>query len=494
MSNSDQVKELEEQFKKLKESTSAEDWKDPEHLKSVARSLEDTNLALSVRVLQRVKHLRKLEQNRLVKKIKRQSKMLDDDDLIRKDISTARKKAQKRAARNEASQTKGDSASGGEASEDELVSLAADKDSKKKLQTFLKKPIIIFVVFPLALFAFYQIVWASPRYESQSKIIVKQPDSAATLDAGMAILSGLGVKPTGTDAKLVEEYIYSSDMLDYLQRKLSLKEHYSSAGADFFSKLDEDASKESFLAYYKSHVTVEIDDNSEVITLYVQGFTPEFAQNLNKAIVDRAEWFINEISRNLANEQLKFVKEEHKVVEERLKKTQLELIDFQRQHQLLDPEAEGAAFQKIAYTIEGKIAEKESELKALQNVMSDDSALVKSVKNQINALEEQLEQERERLSSSANGTSVSEVLARFSDFKIDLELALKAYSSSQLSLEKSRIESYRQIKYLVVVEAPTLAEDNRYPNIIYNLSLCAVVLLMLFGIGAILYSTANELT
>lgn len=357
-----------------------------------------------------------------------------------------------------------------------------------------KKPFFMIVLLPWLVFFIYQTIIASPRYVSESQIIVEQPDSMATMDTGMALLSGLGVKPTGTDAELVKAFIYSADLINYLDEQLDLKKHYSSSDADYISRLSRDSSKESFYAYFENHVEVNVDQKSQVISVKSQGFTPEFAQALNKLIVERAEWYINQIGNKLAKEQLKFIQNEHALVEERIRSTKKQLLEFQNKYGLLDPEAEGMAIQKIAYSIESLIAQRQAELKALKGVMSDTAPQVTSIVNEINALEEQLKSERSRLTDSESGQSVSEILSKFVDFKVDMELALKAYASSQISLEKSRVEAYRQIKYLVVVESPTLAEEKTYPKVLYNLALLAVVLLMLFGIGKIIYSTIHEIS
>jgi capsular polysaccharide transport system permease protein len=74
-----------------------------------------------------------------------------------------------------------------------------------------------------------------------------------------------------------------------------------------------------------------------------------------------------------------------------------------------------------------------------------------------------------------------------------MELALKAYTSSQVSLEKSRIEAYRQLKYLVTIESPTKPQEAKYPEIIYNISLFLAINLMIFGIGRIVIATVSEL-
>ncbi len=96
-------------------------------------------------------------------------------------------------------------------------------------------------------------------------------------------------------------------------------------------------------------------------------------------------------------------------------------------------------------------------------------------------------------SQTESGIALSEVLAQYSDLKIELELALKGYTASEVSLDKARIEAYRQLKYLVVVESATLPEDHQYPDALYNILLFLVIQVMFIGIVKIILATVNEL-
>lgn len=493
MSQRKSSKRIENEFFELKESMSAEQWKDPEYLANISQEFEETNPELHLRVLQRIKSLNKVKLKKLNHKIKQKSQSIDASNKV--DAEQERKsEVDDKPIVSETSKDKED---------DKLQEVSREISSSdhkleeeglsQKMINAIKRPMILVVVIPWLLFAIYQIVIATPRYESQAKVIVKQPDAMATMDTGMAVLSGLGMTPTNSDTQLVVEYIRSVDMLKFIDSEIQLKQHYESRTADIFSRLDKDSSQESFLRYYNDHINVEVDEKAQVITILVQGFTPEYTHKLNDLIVKRAEWFINEVNRNLASEQLKFIKEEHQLIENRLATAKKELLEYQNKYSLLDPEAESAAIQKIAYSIEAKVAEKKAELNILNEVLSEKSPQVVALKNQIRALEEQLIEERERLSSSDGELSVSQVLSRFSDYKINVELALQAYTSSLISLEKARVESYRQIKFLVTVEKPTIPQDSSYPKVFYNLSLFAVVLLMLYGIGAIIRATIKEL-
>lgn len=363
-----------------------------------------------------------------------------------------------------------------------------------RIHTLKHSSLMWFVILPSLLFALYQVFIATERFESQAQVIVQQPDAMATMDASMALLSGMGVPIGSSDTELVKAYIYSTDMVQYLNQELDLRGHYSQNFIDYFSAIHEDDTRDELLAYYQERVKVIINEKSGVISIYSQGFDSEYAQRLTNKIVKRAEWFINSIGHQLANAQLSFVQGEHATIEKKLAQAQTNLLNFQQKYNLLDPTAEGVAMQQITYTLEGQIAVKQTELKTIQTIMSAKAPQVLALQNELNALKEQLKSERNKLAQTGKGEiSVSEVLAQFTDYKVKMELAIQAYTSSQISLEKSRIEAYRQIKYLIVVEKATLSEESKYPDVFYNISLFVLLFSLVFGIGKIVISTIQEL-
>ena len=360
----------------------------------------------------------------------------------------------------------------------------------------------VLVVAPVILFALYLVLFASPRYESQAQLVIKQPDGMATMEPSLALLSGLGGSANSVDTDLVKAYIWSNDMLTYLDQQIDYSTHFQTQSYDMFSNLSDGATREDKLAFLQAHISVDIDPASSIITVTSQGFEAEYARLVTQTITDRAEYFINKIGHDLAKAQLEFIKTEHELVEQKLQSAQSKLLAFQREYNLLDPEAEGVALQQITFQIEGQIAAKTAEVNALRSSMSDSAPMVRSALDELKSLKDQLASERSRLTRTlgnndndeqAASLGVNAILTKFSDFKIDLEFALQAYSSSKISLEKSRIQAYRQLKYLVVIEAPTLPEEAKYPRVFYNVSLLLVILLVIFTIGKMIIATADEL-
>ncbi|WP_417670514.1 lipopolysaccharide biosynthesis protein [Pseudoalteromonas tetraodonis] len=471
------VEKIEQRFTELGLKTDKAIWDNGEELIGLAQQVEQNDVYLARRVMQRARNLN------------------PKNEKINKELARLTNKVNSKAK-----QTQTSTSTEQNVKPNIKQSAIAKLNNKRGLHLLTKQWFVLLVV-PFVLFAFYQLALAAPRYESRAQLIIQQPDGMSTMDPSMALLSGLGVGGSSTaDSEIAKAYIHSQDMLNYLQQHSNLKAHYQQHG-DIFTGLSSDASSEDLLNYYIDHTTIEIDEDSGVLKILAQGFTPEFANNLTKIIVSRAEWYINSIGHQLAEAQLQFIRLEHAKVEQRLRDAQKNILAFQQKNNLLDPEAEGLALQQITYGLEGQIATKSAQLKGLRSTMTDRAPQVVMLEAELNALKTQLELERERLSqqgseptnTTTNNRAVSQVLAQFSDLKIELELALKGYTASEVSLDKARIEAYRQLKYLVVVETATLPQDNKYPNSLYNILLFAVLQLMLFGIGKIILATVKEL-
>ncbi|MCK8132651.1 lipopolysaccharide biosynthesis protein [Pseudoalteromonas sp. 2CM28B] len=485
------VDKIEQRFQDIGLKTDKAIWDDGEELIGLAKQVEPNDIYLARRIMQRARNLK------------------PQSEQINKELERLSTKIAGKAKQTQTSSSTEKNVAGNLNKNKHILkahSFYAELSKKPRFKTYTQ-PWFLLLILPFVLFAFYQLVWAAPRYESRAQLIIQQPDGMATMDPSMAILSGLGVSSSSTaDTEIAKAYIHSEDMLNYLQAHSNIKQHYYEGG-DIFSRLSANASIEDLLKYYQDHTTIEIDENSGVIKILVQGFTPEFAKQLTQTIVNRAEWYINSIGHQLADAQLKFIKTEHTKVEQRLRNAQSKILAFQQKNNLLDPEAEGAALQQITYGLESEIATKSAQLKGLRSTMTEKAPQVVMLEAELSALKIQLELERERLSQqqgtgsnsatakpvNTNDTAVSEVLAQFSDLKIELELAIKGYTASEVSLDKARIEAYRQLKYLIVVEAPTLPQDNQYPKTLYNILLFAVLQLMLFGIGKIILATVKEL-
>jgi capsular polysaccharide transport system permease protein len=368
-----------------------------------------------------------------------------------------------------------------------LTRTVKTKPAKKSL---LHKSWLWCVVMPFIICCGYFGLIASDRYVGEAKVIVKQADNNSTADFGIALL-GTAMSSGKQDAQLVRQFILSLDMLHYLNKSLSVRDHYQSRDVDHLSRLWEWQSQEDFLAYYRKHITVTYDELSGVLAIRAQAFTPEFAQKIVKAVLQQSEQYINQIGHDLASEQVNFVQKELDRATQHLRKSKQQILEFQGEYQLFSPEQESGAKLTMVNELEAQLTRHKAELNNLRSYMNDSAADIVALKAKIGSLENQLLIERAKLVGDKNN-NFSDVNAKHADLLLDLGFATDLYKASLMSLEQARIEAYRKLKYLVVVDSPSLAEEAEFPKRLYNLVSILVVLSLLYGAMKITWATVKE--
>ncbi len=330
---------------------------------------------------------------------------------------------------------------------------------------------------------------ASDRYVSRADIVVKQSDQIKMLPDALSML-GLGGS-NHEDVLLIQDYLKSADLLDKLDKELDLKAHYQSHKVDFFSRLPNDVSREQFLKYYREHLSLHLDDLSGVLTIELQAFDPAYGQQVVTQMLKESEGFINRLGHQVALEQLSFVEKEVDRSYQRLQREKAKVLEFQNTHHLISPESTSTARMGVVSQIEAQLAQQQAQLKQLQSYMKESAPSVISVQARVDALTEQLAQEKAKL-TGVDKDAMNEVTASYMDVETQATLAADLYKTGLISLEQARIEAYRKLKHLLVISKPTLAEEAEYPRRLYNLVTIAVLLCLLYGLIVMGLATLRE--
>src|SRR5439155_3238617 len=106
---------------------------------------------------------------------------------------------------------------------------------------------------------------------------------------------------------------------------------------------------------------------------------------------------------------------------------------------------------------------------------------LQQMKSDIDSLKSQISVEKDRLSGTSTA-SVSELDALYSDLQLGLELATTVYTSNLSQLEQARIEAARHVKFLVTVDAPSIADRAQYPERLLNIVLGSLIILAVYFI------------
>jgi capsular polysaccharide transport system permease protein len=367
--------------------------------------------------------------------------------------------------------------------------LVDSKASKALYMAWAKLGAFILVLVASLFVILYYSVMASPRYVSQVQFVVKQASSGDIALAGLASFGA--TTPSMRDSLILKEYIGSREMAQALNKKLALKAHYESEQWDWFSRLHKNSSSEELIEYFQDHVVVKHDELSEILSVEVQSYQPEYSLKMAQILMESSDEFINKLGESMANQQLEYAQKDVDRAFKVLNEQQNKLLDFQNKHELYSPEQKGSALLSVITELETQIITLETEIKSLKAYLHNDNAEIVAKQYQVNALNEQLIEEKARLTSS-DSQSLNQINASFQELKLNSELSVELYKSALASLEVVRAEAYKKLKYLLVVERPYLAQEAKYPKRLYSIATWFVVLLLIYGIGRLVFSIIKE--
>jgi len=342
---------------------------------------------------------------------------------------------------------------------------------------FKKYPHWLLCAVAIVIVTFYWWLWASDRYVSHANVVLESPQVAAPDIDFSSLLSGNGSNNTA-DMLLLRDYLRSTDMLKILVDKADFRNHYANNG-DVFSRLgDENAPMEELHDYYLKRVSVELDDYSGVLRIDVEAFSSEEAHKIAQLLLSEGERHMNEMGQRLAEEQVKFLEQQVNQLERRFEQTRNALLDYQNENGLVSPTGTVESLNSVVSSLEGQLAILKARKNALSSYQSARSAEMVRVNSEIQALNEQIDQERNRLATQS-GNALNAVSSEYQTLQLRAQFAQESYSGALAALENTRIEAARKLKQVSVLQSPTVPEYPEQPERLYNVIVFIVISLFL---------------
>ncbi|WP_414826125.1 capsule biosynthesis protein [Yersinia massiliensis] len=347
------------------------------------------------------------------------------------------------------------------------------------------------ILIPMTLLTLYLLLFSQPRYLSESKVAIKQSNDVSGSNLNVGLLLGAGNPSSAEDALYLKEYINSPDMLGVLDKQLNFRQAFGQSGWDFFYHLPSNATREQFLNYYRDRISVAYDDKTGLLTIGTQGFSAEFAQQFNQAILKESERFINEISHHIAREQLQFAENEMQAARERLNSSKAELLSYQNSNNVLDPEAQALAATNLVNTLVSQRIQMEAELRNLMTYLREDAPQVISAKNALKSLSTQIDNEKSKI-TAPDGHKLNRMAVDFEEIKAKVLFDTDIYKLTLTSIEKTRVDAARKLKMLSIISSPQLPQEAKFPNRLYLLISWLLVCGLLFGTVKLLLAVIDD--
>ncbi len=338
---------------------------------------------------------------------------------------------------------------------------------------FASYPHWVLALAVIAAGAAYWFGYAHDRYVSRATIVLESPQVSAP---EVNISSILGGSSGSKDLLLLREYLLSVDMLKRALADLDFREHYSSNG-DAIARLGNPQGPiEDLHDYYRQRVHVEMDEHAGVLNIEVEAFEPAFAQRFTELLLEAGEEHMNGMGQRLAEEQLTFLEDQVEQQRDRLDQAREALLQYQNEHGLVAPTKTVESLNQVVGTLEGELARLKAKRRALSSYQSAQSSEMVRVRNEIQALEEQIAKERNRL-AQAKGSALNEVAAGYESLQLQVDFAKQTYSEALSNLEQTRMQAARKLKQVSVLQSPVLPEYPTRPRASYNTSVLAIITL-----------------
>jgi len=317
------------------------------------------------------------------------------------------------------------------------------------------------LLIPIALSSIYFYFIARDRYVTRSDFVIRKAEDNETSmpGSGLATLLGRGNQLSLEDARFLKTYLQSPQVLSDLDRTYDLDKDYAQQGLDQFAGVKPGLSKEKRLQFFKKQVAVSLDELSGAIVLRTVGLYPQASLNLNRFMLAKSEQFVNRLNQDISQKQLGFAESELVRARNNLNQAKNKLLIYQDSNTVIDPKGEAELASQTISKLQEKLVELRVQLATLKLQYKDPAEPeVAVIADQVRELEQQIEKERRSLVSS-KGRNLSRKTADIVRLESEVSFATDSYKLALTSVEKARIESKRQQKFMALLSAPQLPED-----------------------------------
>lgn len=193
----------------------------------------------------------------------------------------------------------------------------------------------------------------------------------------------------------------------------------------------------------------------------------------------------------MAIEQTAFAEKQLSDAQVELEKAKNDVLNYQNRNQILDPESSARALNSLIAGLEANLSALRTEERQLLSYLNPTAPQVVSLRSQIKAVEQQVAQERAKLTSPTNNRLNSQAL-QFEQIKADAKFAEEKYKMALTALEKARLETARKMKNLIIISSPFKAEEALYPRKVYIIATSLVFLLIFYGFVQLILAVIRD--
>lgn len=347
---------------------------------------------------------------------------------------------------------------------------------QRKIALLLTR-LTFFVFLPAFIAGWYFFMIATPMYATKSEFLILEADNAGGGGGLGGLLSGTQFA-TNQDSIAVQSYLQSKDAMLRLDEDAGFKAHFTQESLDPIQRLSEEPSAEEAYKTFKKNVKIGYDPTEGVVRMEVIAADPEVATLFSKRLIAYAEERVNNLTQQKRGDQMTDARESFENAAKERRLAQEQLVTLQQQGAILDPESVILSLRNQISTVELQLLEKELQLAALLDNARPNQSRVDGARGDVRRLKDQLTELNAKMTDASQGeNSLATLTLNIQMAQADLATRDLLLQSALQSMEQTRMEAGRQVRYLTISVEPIASEDPSYPRAFEN----TILAFLIFG-------------
>jgi len=346
--------------------------------------------------------------------------------------------------------------------------------------------------------AYYIIEIQSEKYESKTVVMVKNLSQKQVASSALGSLLA-GSSSEMKDAKLLEVYMNSYEMYDYVDREYNLTAYYSSKQLDPLYRLYTtnyslpfQLNRKNLLEKYRSDLGIFYDENSATLKIAFAHVDAKLAQKIVNSITLHAKEMLNFFDKENTQIILKFLKEQEREKYSIFMSSLHTLLAYQSKHRTIDPKVDIASKSQILATLEAELVQKEVDYNSKRQYLSDTSPEMRLMQGNIAYVKQSIAKIKKQITGGKGKENLNLDLSDFSLLQSKVEFDKEVYRQILTKLEETKFMIQQNSKNLIVISHPSLADSYAYPNKIKDILTIYIVLFFLYGILNLIITLIRE--
>jgi capsular polysaccharide transport system permease protein len=209
-------------------------------------------------------------------------------------------------------------------------------------------------------------VIASSAFVSNASMLVFKPSQGSVNVS--SLLAGSSEGESFEGAYILEKYVASWAEFRHLSEKFDLAGEYGHG--DFFSRYGGLSTlfrhnDITLWHYYQRHVEVEVNEKNNIVTLQIEGYSPEFTTGLGEALLQDAITHIDAMNQQMDRDYASNAAKSRSAIEADLERDEGALADYRAKIGVLDPDSHYTAQLNLLNSLEENKAGLQSQYQSL---------------------------------------------------------------------------------------------------------------------------------